>query len=800
MANSVSLLWLLSFAPNCIAAPPAQHTIQFGAGQAELAIEGQSAFRISISYAGTPSKISSRMIAAHESSANCSFHKDADSLSITASFGQVRVTTKGDFQLVDKNGKVLIKSPLISSFNGSSLKIDMGIPPTATKSARKYYGAGNKPGAGLTVNNSHPSVGNDYGEGQWSWAPQYFSPADAYAALAVGTLTLPRSDPSSLRCVGDTTGRVDCGYDGIDEPKCKAKGCCWGPNNENLPWCYEKTGPSMSSYPAAWDATVDGVTWTIEGAAADIYLMPAADAYEFRRKHAELTGAPRILPRYAFGFLAGRWGWKDRADIEDKLRRFRSGNFPIDGFISDFEWFTTSNDYGLPPTGSSDYTDFGYDPKLFDSPQQQLATYHSWGFKFGGIRKPRLGNTNLLDTARSKGWLVPGGVDGKDRNLNFSIPAMRQWYAGENQHYLKDGVDFWWNDEGEVYYFMFDEWNEALRSGFEKNDSEHRYFSLNRAFTPGMQRHGLAVWTGDISVSWQSLAQQPEAQLNLQLMGMPYVGCDTGGFKGGNDTPELLTRWYQLSVFMTVMRVHSNEQDVPHFPFLYGDAAAAAMRKALEMRYRLIPLLYSLAHHAFTDGAPIARPLFMEFGSDPAVSNVHDQWLIGSGLMAAPIITPGGSRKVYLPGGSLWYGFNTTDVRPLAGRTTVSVDNATLDTIPVYCRAGAIIPLAPVLQHTGMLPGGVLEVKVYAGADGSFTMVEDDGDTNSYETGAVRRTIFTYSDKDRTFSWKAEGTYYHPSMFEHFQVSLFTASGGVESAEVRKLGTSGQMSFSTIVV
>lgn len=589
----------------------------------------------------------------------------------------------------------------------------------------------------------------------------------------------------------------------MTEAQCLAKACCWGPTNETLPWCFHKTTPPLSGYPASWKsqdngpAGMPGVAWTVDGTSVDIYLMPAADAYDFRRAHKELTGPPAMIPRYAFGFMAGRWGWKDRADIEEKLDAFRSGNFPIDAFISDFEWFTNANDYGLPPNGSATYTDFGYNAVTFPSPKEQLAKYHSMGFKFGGIRKPRLGNTDLLNTCRANGWLVPGGVNGVDRNMNYSTEAARKWYGDNNNHYLEDGVDFWWNDEGEVTYFMFDEWNDAQSSSFKAVKPKQRFFSLNRAYTPGMQKYGLAIWTGDVSVSWTSLSQQPEAMLNAQLMGMPYIGCDTGGFKGPNDTPELLTRWYQVAALMSIMRVHSNNEQIPHFPFLYGDAAAHAMRKALELRYALIPMLYSLGHLAFENGTPITRPLFMEIPQDSFVTNITDQWLVGTGLMAAPVMTPAEAgtnstyRNVYFPnataswqyqqrfehrGTNIWYEFNTSTTH--VGGTSKNF-LVPLDVVPVFVRAGTILPLAPKIQHTGQLPGGALQIQVYTGADASFTMVEDDGETTAYATdsGATRRTTFNWDHATKKFTWHVEGSFKDKSIFTRYQLTVITPAG-----------------------
>jgi alpha-glucosidase len=365
---------------------------------------------------------------------------------------------------------------------------------------------------------------------------------------------------------------------------------------------------------------------------------------------------------------------------------------------------------------------------------------------------------------------------------------VRDWYAKENNHYLKAGVDFWWNDEGEVTYFMFDEWTEALASGWSQINPSRRSFSLNRAFTPGTQKYGTAIWTGDVAVSWRSLQDQPAMMLNTALMGMPYIACDTGGFAGGEGGAELLTRWYQMSALMSIMRVHSNDQVVPHFPFLFGQEAADAMRKALDLRYQLIPFLYSLGHHAFTDGLPIIRPLFMEFPSDAKAWEITDQWLLGSGLMAAPILTPSSEsipsgstttrRTVYFPEG-VWYVFNSTTAYT-AGAEGLSIEiEVPFDGIPLFVRAGTILPLAPAgIQHTGQL-GGFLNIHVYTGADASFTMVEDDGDSTRYETDplAVRQTKFIWDEQAQKFLWTVVGSFMDDSVFTTHQVRVIHPNG-----------------------
>ena len=180
------------------------------------------------------------------------------------------------------------------------------------------------------------------------------------------------------------------------------------------------------------------------------------------------------------------------------LSRFRNGSYPLDAFISDFGWYTPVPDYNLPPTGSPTFQDFTYNPVTFpDNGANIVAKYRDeLHLRFGGIRKPRLGNSALIAMAEQKGWSVrqPSGGNGGPRNLNFSRADTRQWYHEQNAHFLPEGVEFWWNDEGETYYFNFYWWNVAQKAGLALYDAAKRFFTINRSFTPGMQRLGAATW------------------------------------------------------------------------------------------------------------------------------------------------------------------------------------------------------------------------------------------------------------------------------------------------------------------
>jgi alpha-glucosidase len=424
--------------------------------------------------------------------------------------------------------------------------------------------------------------------------------------------------------------------------------------------------------PAYWCAATNGdcVTWTFPGATADLYLMPAASLKDAARIYAHLTGRAPVPPRWTFGYLQSRWGWKDRAYIEDTLKHFQELQLPVDAFIYDFEWYTPIPDYSVPAQGNTVFPDFEWNLKLFPEPAKQIEDYKKQGVRFVGIRKPRLGQSDTLVMIRSNKWSLQANLKGDEsRVLDFQNPDLRRWYNQRSANLIAAGVDGWWNDEGEDSYTTYFYWNLTEAAAWSANRPNQRLWTLNRALSPGMQRLGAAAWTGDIDANWSVLAATPAGLLNWSLAGMPYSACDIGGFTG-HPWPEILTRWMQAGVFFPIMRAHSCVDSQPHFPWLFGTNALNAMRVALDLRYRLIPFYYSLDNETFATGLPLMRPLVMEFPVDTNVSNLTDEWMMGDSLLAAPVLHPENDRTVYLPAGN-WFVFGTNTV--LAGGQTLQV-------------------------------------------------------------------------------------------------------------------------------
>jgi alpha-glucosidase len=251
----------------------------------------------------------------------------------------------------------------------------------------------------------------------------------------------------------------------------------------------------------------------------------------------------------------------------------------------------------------------------------------------------------------------------------------------------------------------------------------------------------------------------------------------------------MLTRWMEAGVFFPVMRCHSSIDRTPHFPWLFGADAENAIRETLDLRYRLVPYYNSLAHENERTAMPLMRALVMQYPDDPKVANEADEWMMGPGLLAAPLLQPGGKRSVYLPADH-WFTFGTNAA--LDGPQTLNVAE-NLDQIPVYIRAGTILPLGPVVQDAEETTDAPLEVQIYPGRDAAFDFYEDDGTTLAYEKGDLRVTHFKWNDSTRTLSWKVDGPYHGPNCFREINAVLFAPGGKAEKQA--KVENGGSIKF-----
>ena len=466
----------------------------------------------------------------------------------------------------------------------------------------------------------------------------------------------------------------------------------------------------------------------------------------------------------------------------------------MDAFILDFEWYTKTPDYKVKTEGDPEFSDFSWNPKLLPDPIPQIATFAQQGLQIIGIRKPRLGNSDNLSMARGKGWILPtnpedpNAPDIRTRNIDYSNADARAWWQQNNRKFIQAGMAGFWNDEGETNYTEYSYWNLAEKQLHTQVDANARFWSLNRAFAPGLQRFGAVAWTGDIKTEWGVLAKTPGELLSYGLSGMPYSTCDIGGYDG-NPSPELMTRWMQAGVFFPIQRAHSALGRTARFPWLYGLEAEDAIRKALNLRYQFIPYYYSLAFENNLTGAPLMRPLVMEFPDDEKARGLTDEWLMGTGVLVAPYLNQGGARDIYLPNDK-WFNFGTGEMTQ--GPQTLHITGK-LDEIPIYIRAGTLLPLGPVLQYTGEATPAPLVLQIYPGKNGTFDFVEDDGKTLNYQKGDVRVTSFAWNDQTKTLSWKITGNYNGNNCFRALSAVLVSTQHPI--AKETSLERNGSISF-----
>jgi alpha-glucosidase len=545
--------------------------------------------------------------------------------------------------------------------------------------------------------------------------------------------------------------------------------------------------------------------WWAMGLAADFYLAPAADALAYNTAYYQLTGSPEIPPLYAFGLTATYWGYDTMLEVEGNMTAFRDGRFPVSTFVLDYDWFL-NNDPDV---------DFGYDKIMFGphnfthppgssvpnasttGPSDLFAHFQNdINMHWGGIRKPR--SYSNIPFANASGWLLPNNfsVGAGDNNYNMTAPGWAQWYASNHLHFLQDGVSMWWNDEGETQYYTYSWWNNVQRNVSETVSPGKRFWSINRSFQPGMQSNAATTWTGDRQDCSHTTF------LSFATAGQQYIACDMTA-----PSANVLVRQYQDNAFSSIMRVHAMH-GTPRFPYLWGgEAQQEAFRAALNTRYHFIPHIYSLAHRLRATFHPIIQPASWLFSSNAAsfpLAVADATYMMGDTILPADVSTSNSPdpnenvTHVNIPPG-LWYAFN--DTLALEGPILdLTYEDVPLDKIVVFIAAGAILTLnRDVVQHTGEL-GGALEVHVYAGADGAFTLVEDDGATTQYidsPATATRSTAFAWDDAAKTLSWTVSGTFSGPNSYVTLDpVLLFVANA---TAPVAKgpvvIGASGTVQF-----
>eukprot|EP00035_Acanthoeca_spectabilis_P009871 m.173747 g.173747 ORF g.173747 m.173747 type:complete len:864 (+) comp14861_c0_seq3:88-2679(+) len=751
---------------------------------------------------------------------------------VKTTFGSLVVSVQsGHWELLSPSGSVVAAAAGPPSFSADSYGGSITLPATGSKSG--IGATGRRPcltngGWGTPYTWDEAEGWLAYAVPQWQWDPEYIHCAPC--SFDGRTPPVKLNDTCTryvfetavngvpLRTVTPPKGVTCCAVCNED-PDCTA----WVSSRVNgscsLYRCVEDGEQAMDkSVISGGDlGSCSGLApppsahqrgWWARGSSADWYLAPTPNGgYDFTKALYQLTGAPAVPPIWGMGFMATYWGYKSMQQVEGYMHSFRNGSYPIDSFIMDYDWFGPDpcgapNEQGGYACGDFGYRGSFWQNQSFVQPDgttvatktaaEVLQHFHSppLSLRFAGIRKPRsYSNVNLSNTS---GWLLEAqsNVGAGGNNWNYSVVAMREWYTKNHLHFLQDGVDYWWNDEGETQWFTYLYWNMAQQAQWTAAKPNQRHFTINRAFQPGMQRFPAITWTGDgQDCSHTNILQ-------FQRYGQLYSACDMTS--PDNTT---LVRQYQNAVFLPIMRVHQMH-GTPRFPFLWGGAAhQQAFREALNTRYHFLPYLYSLAHRAHRTNRPIIAPASYEYemGLAGAGSPLDNQIMVGGDLIPADVSTGKtpdneNASTVVLPPGD-WYTLNKSGTTP--GSQTINATLA-LNEFPVYVRPGAILPLQQSVIQKSDDVGGQLLVQVYAGRSNSFVMVEDDGSTLSYTTdyaGATKSTVWQWDDAGKTLSWASTGGFAgNANTFSTVQAQLFTASAAT-MAKAMPLTPTGKISF-----
>lgn len=518
----------------------------------------------------------------------------------------------------------------------------------------------------------------------------------------------------------------------------------------------------------------------------DIFIVLAESPAELMREWAELTGYPHMPPLWSLGYQQSHRTLESRESVLAEAKRFRSSKLPCDAMI----YLGT----GFCPSGwNTGHGSFTFNPTVFPDPAAIFREMHDEHFK-------------VIVHVVSPPEDLHGEVNDSGAALKDTSNAAVYW--PKHREVWSKGVDGWWPDEGDE----LGPDSRLLRNrmyweGSQLFEPNVRPFALHRNGYAGMQRFGW-LWSGDTLSTWKTLAAQVMVGITTGLCGIPYWGTDTGGFVPTKEfTAELFVRWFQFSAFCPSFRSHGRAwmlrlpwgwnmgrygpaelepqyaaEVLPTAEELHNAAVEEICRKYLNLRYQLLPYLYSAVAETHTRGMPLMRALWLAYPEDAKAVAVEDAYLWGESMLVAPVVEPGATRRaVYLPAGVWWDYWSDT---PVNGGTEVARE-VNLETIPLYVKAGAILPIGPLKQYTGEVSSEPLTLRVYPGADGAMTLYEDDGVSFDYEKGSFTRIMGSWNDRSRVLTLTADAKGRVPRE----KAFLVQMAGGGES---RRLTMSGR--------
>ena len=535
------------------------------------------------------------------------------------------------------------------------------------------------------------------------------------------------------------------------------------------------------------------------GDCADYYFMVGGNADGVIAQMRDLTGQAPMFPLWTFGFWQSKERYKSQDETVGVVKKYRELGVPLDGIIQDWQYWGNNylwnameflNDEFPNPQKMVDdvhrlnahiiisiWNSFGPQTKQYKELEKigALMDFQTW---------PQSGST-LWPPRRD----YPSGVRVYDP---FNPEARDIYWKYLNDGIFRLGMDGWWMDSSEPDHLDFkpeDLDNMTYLGSFRKvrnafplmtvgglfqhqraASSDKRVFILTRSAFAGQQRYGANTWTGDVTASWDALKNQISAGLNFSLCGIPYWNSDIGGFflsrfrRKLDDAGyrELYARWMQFGTFCPMMRSHG--ADAPREIYQFGkkgDKVYDAIEKYINLRYRLLPYIYSSAWDVTTNQSSMMRALVMDFAQDKRTLDINDEYMFGKSILVCPVthamyskdtqedFGTVKSRELYLPAGTDWFDFWTGE--KMSGGQTVAKD-APLDIMPLYIRAGSILPVGPKVQYATEKKWEDLEIRVYEGAHGEFTLYEDENDNYNYENGAFSTITFSWNDAQKSLT------------------------------------------------
>ena len=505
----------------------------------------------------------------------------------------------------------------------------------------------------------------------------------------------------------------------------------------------------------------------------DIFIVAAREPAQVMAEYARLTGHPEMPPRWSLGYLQSHRTLRGPDEISWVARTFREKKLPCDALIY------LGTDFA--PSGWNTHNgEFTWHPTNFPDPKKMIDELHAQHFKV--VLHTVLEGRQLTGTVNDR-CTAPPLPSGRTPDNRWPDDRQVGCYWPVHKPLYDVGIDGWWPDQGDgldapsrlARHRMYYEGSQQLRPN-------ERPFALHRNGQAGMQRFAAFLWSGDVYSTWETLKTHVPVAVNTGLTGIPYWGTDIGGFVPTKEyTGELHVRWFQFGAFCPLFRSHGRTWHLrlpwgwntgelgpsevanysggaanPDESELHNAAVEPICRKYLELRYRLMPYLYSAIRECCQTGMPIMRALWLHYPDDAVAVTRGDEYLWGRDILVAPVTEKGAtSRQLYLPRGG-WYDFWTEEKIEGGREVSKSVD---LGTMPMYVRSGAIIPLGPVRQYTGEKIDGPLSLQVYPGADAGFMLYEDDGSTFNYRKGEWMGIQMSWNDSRRRLSLRlAEGS------------------------------------------